>query len=62
MVADFDKKGTKIIDGVTSILNNTDMGNVLSVSGHPSWSFINIKGHTEISIAVIKNSISSRDV
>ena len=24
VVADFDKKGTKIIDGVTSILNNTD--------------------------------------
>lgn len=44
VVDEFRKKGTKIIDGVTSIVNDSDMGNVLSMSGHPSWSFINILG------------------
>lgn len=54
VVDDFRKKGTKIIDGVTSILNNTDMGHILSVSGHPSWSFMNIKGTQKYQSLILK--------
>ena len=54
VVDDFQKKGKKIIDGVTAIVNDNDMGHVLSVSGHPSWSFMNIKGTQKYQSLLLK--------
>ena len=54
VVEDFRSKGEKIIDGIKSIVNDLDMGHVMSVSGHPSWSFINIKGTEKYSPLTLK--------
>ena len=54
VVDDFRCKGEKIINGVNSILNELDMGHVMSVSGHPSWSFVNINGTEKYSNMTLK--------
>ena len=54
VVDDFRCKGEKIINGVNSILNDLDMGHVMSVSGHPSWSFVNISGTEKYSSMTLK--------
>ncbi len=54
VVDDFRCKGEKIINGVNSIINDLDMGHVMSVSGHPSWSFVNINGTEKYSSMTLK--------
>ena len=54
VVEDFRVKGEKIINGINSILNDLDMCHVLSISGHPSWSFVNIKGIEKYSTMTLK--------
>ena len=47
-------KGERIVAGVNSIINDLDMGHILSLSGHPSWSFVNISGTKKFSQMVLK--------
>ena len=54
VVDDFRCKGEKIINGVNSILNDLDLGHVMTVSGHPSWSFVNINGVKKYSSMTLK--------
>lgn len=37
------RQGTKIIDGVVQLIKKYDLTDVLSIAGHPSWSFLIIK-------------------
>ncbi len=37
------ERGQKIIDGVNEIVAALDIGNVVSISGHPTWSFLAFK-------------------
>ena len=43
VVATIQRQGKKIIEGLTAIISNNNAGNILSVSGHPTWSFLLIK-------------------
>ena len=47
-------KAERIVAGVNSIINDLDMGHILSLSGHPSWSFVNISGTKKFSQMVLK--------
>ena len=44
----------EIVAGVNSIINELDMGHVFSLSGHPSWSFVNISGNKSIRKCYLK--------
>ena len=37
------ERGQKIIEGVNEIVAGLDIGNVVSISGHPTWSFLAFK-------------------
>lgn len=47
-------KGERIVAGVNSIINELDMGHVFSLSGHPSWSFVNISGNKKYPQMLLK--------
>ncbi len=53
-VEDFFSKGKTIIDGVNSALKEFDMGHVFTISGHPSWSFINIQSTKRYDALMLK--------
>ena len=36
------KRGERLMTGLTALIETAKLGDVLSVSGHPSWSFLNI--------------------
>ena len=46
-------KGNEIIKRV-SLINNYNLDNFFSVTGHPSWSLININGNKSMSTFQIK--------
>lgn len=47
-------KGKALVCKLQSLIYKYDLTNVLSVSGHPSWSFLNINGTDLVSFDVIK--------
>jgi glutamate-1-semialdehyde 2,1-aminomutase len=47
------KLGSSIVDGTRRIIDENKLGNVFSISGHPTWSFLNIRdaqGHTAFEV------------
>lgn len=47
--------GDKLIDGLTTIIDNNHVGDWLSVCGHPSWSFLLIKNKAPYSALELKS-------
>jgi glutamate-1-semialdehyde 2,1-aminomutase len=43
-----------LIKGLSSLISEHDLTGVLTVSGHPSWSFLNIKGTNSVTFDVIQ--------
>ncbi|MBI4685899.1 MAG: aminotransferase class III-fold pyridoxal phosphate-dependent enzyme [Nitrospirae bacterium] len=48
------KQGEKIIKGLKELINKNDIGHIVSISGHPSWSFLLFKDVTPYSQWEIK--------
>ena len=46
--------GEKIISGVEKIILDNGLDKIVSISGHPSWSFITIKGRDDAETMLIK--------
>lgn len=36
------KRGERLVSGLSALIEKNDLGDLLSVSGHPTWSFLNI--------------------
>lgn len=47
-------QGQKLIDGVKSRIQSHDVGDFVSISGHPSWSFLTLKDVSGVSLWEIK--------
>ena len=43
VAAHLQRLGQRIIDGVSDLIESTDVSHLFSISGHPSWSFLHIK-------------------
>jgi len=43
-------QGEKVIRGIQSLVERHGVGEIISVSGHPSWSFLNFSGAGEYSV------------
>lgn len=54
VIATISEQGQKVIQGVQTLIKNYDLGQTLSISGHPSWSFLLIKDTANYSQWVIK--------
>lgn len=48
------QKGSVLVEKLSSLISQYELTKVLNVSGHPSWSFLNIKGTDSVSFDVIK--------
>ena len=48
------KRGQEIMNGVVSIINKFELGNVISICGHPSWSFLQFRSSQPFSNWEIK--------
>jgi len=48
------EQGQKVIDGVNRLIEKHDLGHAFSVSGHPAWSFLLMKGVGSNSVWEIK--------
>ncbi len=47
VIEEVSKKGQRLKDQVNNLIQTNNLGDVLSVSGHPAWSFLIIKDHEE---------------
>jgi len=47
-------RGERVLDGVRRLIREEDMDYMVSVSGHPAWSFINFSGAGEYDVSTIK--------
>lgn len=54
------KKGAGLKDGLETLINSHHLQNFLSVSGHPSWSFLNFHGEDKISRLVKSEVVKNR--
>lgn len=54
VISHLEKQGKKIIEGTTKLIKKYNLTNILSITGHPSWSFINFSQHNKISPLMIK--------
>ena len=48
------ERGTKLQQGIMKLINSFDLESILSVSGHPCWSFLNFSGNDDISHLELK--------
>ena len=54
VISHLEQQGTKIIAGTKELINKHNLIEVISISGHPSWSFINFSTKHEIPTLVLK--------
>jgi len=47
-------KGQRILDGVSSIINSNNLNDVITITGHPSWSFIQFNNCSQYSSMELK--------
>ena len=47
-------QGQKVIDGVTDLISRHGAGDIVSISGHPAWTFLNFKDSGPYSLWQIK--------
>ena len=47
-------RGTVLCNGIGKIIESNDLGDLFSVQGHPSWSFLNVSDATETSVEAIR--------
>ena len=47
-------RGERLASGIKSIIKSLNMSDILSVSGHPSWTFLNMKETDQMPQAVLK--------
>lgn len=45
VITNLSSKGSKIIDGVQSLIEDNDLQDIFEISGHPSWSFLITKAN-----------------
>ena len=48
------KNGQLILDGVNRLVSEHKLENIISISGHPSWSFLQFKAQTDVTALEIK--------
>jgi glutamate-1-semialdehyde 2,1-aminomutase len=54
VIATISAQGRKVMQGVNTLIASYDLGSILSISGHPSWSFLAIKDSANYSQWEIK--------
>jgi len=48
------KVGASVLEGVRRVIDENALGDIFSVSGHPTWSFLNVRGAAGHSVFEIK--------